>query len=324
MIIPIDRNSDKGKVTFRRLILSKQLYLHGLDHSRQYSALDKMIAVHNFHNAIEITLRAIILHYEIRLEKELNITFEVMLNEIVSHNNFKDDSIKLPYRREIRNLNELRNMVQHHAVEPESATMEDWRVFSKKFLVRTYEQYFDISFDNLSPVDFINNEPLRSILKDATANLDDANWERAIVQSKVAFNHASMSIVRFLPYNSSVPSLKRLLSCHPQALSGYSSTDLNLLKWEFEEIDKIFKEIYKHVNEKQLYSAILTSGVSISDLKRYNKTPPAVELSIAGTPVVFGEGSCSEEDAQWIYNFVLESIIKWQLLGLEPVAETDV
>jgi hypothetical protein len=119
---------EKDKVNFRRLLLAKQLYLHGLDHSKKAGALNKMIAVHNFHNAIEIALRAIILYYEIRAEKQLNIEFEVMLSDIDNHQDFKDQGIKLPYRQDLRNLNQLRNLVQHHALEPEDSSMEDWRV----------------------------------------------------------------------------------------------------------------------------------------------------------------------------------------------------
>jgi len=55
----------------RRLLLAKQLHAHALDHSGYGSVLDKMIAVHNFHNAVEITLRAIALEHEVRVEREL-------------------------------------------------------------------------------------------------------------------------------------------------------------------------------------------------------------------------------------------------------------
>ncbi len=61
----------ESKSTFRRLLLAKQLYLHGLEHSYIKGSLNKMISIHNFHNAIEITLRAIFLRFEIRAEKQL-------------------------------------------------------------------------------------------------------------------------------------------------------------------------------------------------------------------------------------------------------------
>jgi len=143
-------SEDQKTIIYRRLILSKQLYLHGLEHSNTSGDLNKMIAIHNFHNAIEISLRSIILAYEIRAEKQLNIDFETMLNEIDNYNKFKEKEMKLPYRQELRNLNQLRNMVQHHAVIPESSTMDDWRVFTKRFLSKAFEQYFNNEFDKIS------------------------------------------------------------------------------------------------------------------------------------------------------------------------------
>lgn len=53
-----------------------------MEHSYKEGALNKMVAVHNLHNALEIALKAIRLHYDIRREKEFNISFDAMLNEI--------------------------------------------------------------------------------------------------------------------------------------------------------------------------------------------------------------------------------------------------
>ena len=87
--------------------------MHGIELSKNTDALSKMIAVHNFHNAIEITLKSIFLYHEIRAEKQLNIEFETMMSEIDSHQAFKDLGKKLPYRQDMRNLNQIRNLVQH-------------------------------------------------------------------------------------------------------------------------------------------------------------------------------------------------------------------
>ncbi len=92
----------------RRLMLSKEFFRHALGRSEMSGALNKMIAVHNFHISIEITLRAIMLHHQIRTEKTLNIDFETMLSEIDNHPPFKQSGQKLPYRQELRNLTPIR------------------------------------------------------------------------------------------------------------------------------------------------------------------------------------------------------------------------
>lgn len=109
--ISLNATDEKARAAFRRLLLAKQLYLHGLDHSNKAGVLNNMIAVHNLHNAIEIALKAIISHHDIRIDKPpYRINFEDMLQAIDSHPAFKDEEIKLPYRKEVTNLNQYRNL----------------------------------------------------------------------------------------------------------------------------------------------------------------------------------------------------------------------
>ena len=164
---------ERKNTTFRRLLLAKQLYIHGLEHANKFGALNKMIAVHNLHNALEIVLRSILLHYEIRAEKQLNIEFETMLNEIDGFEDFKKKGKKLPYRQELRNLNQLRNLVQHHAYEPESSSMEEWKVFSRRFLEIAFKEYFQVDFNSVSSIDLIDDELLRAILTLAASGILD-------------------------------------------------------------------------------------------------------------------------------------------------------
>jgi hypothetical protein len=104
---------DLDPATFRRLLLAKELYFHAAEHSHQAGAINKMIAVHNFHNAAEVTLRGIALLYEIWPERELNVDFETLLNAIDQAPKFKSDGKRLPYRQELRKLNSVRNLVLH-------------------------------------------------------------------------------------------------------------------------------------------------------------------------------------------------------------------
>ena len=85
----MDENLEKQATARRRLLLAKQFYEHAMDHSRGGDALGKMIAVHNFHNAIEIVLRAIMLEHEIRPTRELNLNFESLMGEIDQFEKFK-------------------------------------------------------------------------------------------------------------------------------------------------------------------------------------------------------------------------------------------
>lgn len=289
----------ESKSTFRRLLLAKQLYLHGLEHSYIKGSLNKMISIHNFHNAIEITLRAIFLQYEIRAEKQLNIEFEVMLKEIDNFDSFKKSGKRLPYRQELRNLNQLRNMVQHHAVEPETSTMEDWRVFTKRFLIESFKDYFDKSFDNISSLDLIADDNLRKLIEISGKYLANKDIVQCAINAKVAFEYAIQKILNEVPHKNK--NYHRL-----------SNFNINQSK-------EINANIYESIKETKHFLVMLSIGIELSEYKQIEKLTPKVKLSNNGYPHLTQRNKIdSLEDATWIYHFTTNCITHWQSLDLEP------
>ena len=202
MTIPIGSlgtDDDKARVIFRRLSLAKQMFLHGVDHSEKAGPLNKMIAIHNLHNAVEIVLRAILLHFEIRTENEINIGFESMLNAVNGHSCFKDQGIKLPYRQQMRELNQARNRVEHRATEPASSIIEDSRVFVRRFLIETYQTYFGCGFGTITLVSMIEDEHLRELLELSASEITAGNLKKALTLVDAAFYWASATIGEVLP-----------------------------------------------------------------------------------------------------------------------------
>jgi hypothetical protein len=286
-------NDEKALLAFRRLLLAKQLYLHGLDHSNRMDALNKMISIHNFHNAIEIVLRAILLQYEIRSDKQLNIEFEVMLNEIDNHQPFKDTGIRLPYRQELRNLNQLRNLVQHHATEPPSSTMEEWRVFTRGFLEQVCQSHFNLEFDKLSSLDLIEDVNLRELLRLSLSSIQEQNFKKSLRLAKIAFEWADEVVMNLLP--NEAPLGNSLFSrFHP---------------FKDEDLLRVFSKLIERSRKAEYYIALLSTGVSLPDYKRFESS----------TEWLIGpKSNPSEETARWVHNFVVNIIINWQILGLNP------
>jgi hypothetical protein len=315
----LDAVDEKARLTFRRLLLSKQLYLHGLDHSHRAGALNKMIAVHNFHNAIEIVLRAVFLHYDIRPDKELNIAFGAMLSEIANHQDFRSKGIKLPYHRELLNLNQLRNIVQHHAVEPPSATMDEWRVFTKRFLERACQIYFGIEFDGISLLETIEDTILKRLLGLSLLNISGNDLKRSLTLAKVAFECAAESIWSFLPEEgpSSKYSITRPIQMYDFQLRALRRPSIpHELRTTLEETFEILAE---KARKAECYAALLSSGVSLVDYKRFESSTPQVSFSLDhSVHAHWGKAEPDEETTRWVHDFVVNAIAQWQFLGLAP------
>ena len=284
--------------------MSKQLYLHGLEHAETNGELNKMIAVHNFHNAIEIALKAILLTYDIRGEKQLNIEFEVMLNQIDNHNDFKAENIKLPYRQELRNLNILRNLVQHHVVEPEASNMDDWKVFTKRFLIKSLKQYFEIDFDTISSADFIIDSKLKQLLKLAEDFLINKDYLKAVFFAKLAFISASDSIIKFLPDKNQ--------KIYHHWAGNEIEEFIGLFYREIDDVHAKIDDVYNH-------TALLSTGISLADKQKFERLTPEITFGYARISLSQASSNPTAEDARWLVNFVVKAFTNWQLQGMNPV-----
>lgn len=288
----------------KRVLLSKEFYLNGVESAQKNDPLNKIMAIHNFHISIEIAVKAILLKYEIRNEKTLNIDFESMLNAIDQFNEFKEKGLKLPYRQEIRNLNQMRNLAQHHVIEPDQNTMDDWRLFSYRFLKQAYDRYFEISFDEVNRISFVDNEGLSKYLKKSQQYLEDGDYDSASCFAAGAFEYASLSISDFIP-NSSAEFF---------ITSGLKHSEVS------RDFQDAFSKTLKRVNESEHFSALLASGVTLSDYKKYKDSAPFVHIMLGGhqSYETSAGRTFDKERTAWLQNFVIATIIKWQRLGLNP------
>jgi hypothetical protein len=295
---------EKLRIIFNRLILSKQIYYHGVQHSNQTGSLNKMIAILNYHNAVEIVLRNILLKYEIRTEKQLNLEFENMINDIDNFPQFKSAKKRIPNRQDLRDLNQIRNWIQHKAVEPESSTMDYWKVFTRQTLMLIYKDYFNEDFDNISSVTFITDFRLKKILTTAEEKLKQKENTNCVNYSKLAFEYGICSLDTFLPTKNYSPFF--------DGLSRTFTTRSGLEK----PIESAITNTNIRINEVQSFSIVLSSGIELIAYKKFIDLSPRILLD-RGEPQFYNK-NYSDDDANWIFHFVLDSIIKWEYLGLNP------
>lgn len=160
-------------------MVAKQFYLHALEHSSFISDVDKMIAIHNFHNAIEIVLKAIVYYYNVPLSDKFDPKFPKLIEDIDKH--LKPKGVELPFYKQLGMLNTYRNQVQHNAYEPEESMMSEWQVFTHNFLADTYQKYFGIDFEKLSRLDLVESDLLRSILEKSSEFITLGSFTESVV-----------------------------------------------------------------------------------------------------------------------------------------------
>jgi len=296
---------DRPAIVSRRLLLAKQFYLHAIEQSRAADSLNRLVAIHNFHIAVEILLKAILLEHGIRSDKTLNIDFEQMLSDIDNHPPFKANQIRLPLRQELRNLNQQRNLAQHHVVEPHSTALDDCRFFVHEVLAHCFRTYFGVSFDSISRVNFVADEKLRALLVRAQEGLASGDVDDSVSASSAAFEYA-------------VPILHEVLPSEGLNSTFFIESRLRDRGLDLSPISEAIRKTHERIRSSEVFAATIGSGISLARLSRFRKSVPHTTLASAGHPWFHArQDPYTTEDAAYALDFVIDAIIKWQSQGLD-------
>lgn len=307
----------------RRLLIAKEFYLHGLQHSESIDSLSKIITIHNFHNAVEIVLKAIILTFNIRSEQQLNINFNQLINAVNNFPDFKDKNRSLPYLNDIVTLNKLRNFAQHQAIDPPGTAIDEYKVITKKFLEIVSQEYFRINFDTLNRSDFIADETIQKLIDIAIKNIGNEDYFDCIIPAKLAFICAIMSVEKYLPVNYLAKNF-HARNIPAFNVSSGDSLEVRGTKRSFEianliqAFDTLYQTLYEKIEDVEYLSIILSTGINILEYKRFTSMSNTISFAIGGKAYAnIPENEPTKQDLVWFTEFVLKIIINWQLAGID-------
>lgn len=294
---------------YKRLLLAKEFYLNACELAKKTDHLSRMMSVHNFHIGIEIILKAILLKYEIRAENALDISFDGLMADVDKHPAFKQEDKKLPYRQQISGLNRMRGLVQHHAKVPDPSDLDDYRLYAERFLASVFKDYFDVDFLSINRISFVEDDLLKKLLNRASDELTNEEYLTSICFSTATFEYARNSISKVM---RDMYTLSRIKSSIRR-----SQADSNGV------LTQAFKHTLEKVTESERLTILLTSGISLSNFKKFRKLSPNTSFMNAGNPhfQIGPSYKPSSDDAKWVIEFVISSIINWQQIGLNPVLE---
>lgn len=292
----------------RTLTLAKLLYGEGLKQSAIKSAINRMIAVHHFHGAVEIVLRMIMIRYEIRPEKEMNITFESVLVDLDKAQKLKDLGKEVPHKHQLRIINTNRNMIQHNGQEVAEPTLDHAMFYSRAFLVASFRSYFDLDFDSFSPIDLIKDPGIRGLVQVARVRLDQGHFVESCAIQKYAFHHLLDGLESSIPKRSD---------------RHYQLQNLDFESPTIRQLERVFKEVDRGISESFKYSTLLLIGVPFPDYLRFSKLDAGLSFSVSGNAFITHGSSIDIEDARWALPFVTDSILKLEAVGAKSTIEEE-
>ncbi len=164
----------------KRLVLAKKLYLHGYQHSFIRDEISRMLAMHNFDNAVELILRILTDMSKAKYDS-YNVGFLTLLKHARSFYECKTSSRALPLEGEIMQLHTLRNTIQHSGSVPDIITVERFRDITEQFLRDVTKNVFDLEYEDLSLSLLIGNSKLRENVKKAEKLLGERKFKDSLL-----------------------------------------------------------------------------------------------------------------------------------------------
>lgn len=293
--------TDDGKIVLWRLLIAKQFYLHALEHSKLTTAIDKMIAIHNFHNAIEIFLKTIAVHYpSIKVPK--HSTIPSLIDSI--DQTLKPLGVVIPLSNQLLFLNDDRNLVQHQAHEPGESVSEQWRYFTLLFLRESYKLYFGVDFDTLSRLDLIDDPLIKDILSLSLRDLKEGYYRESLILSTIVLE----AVLEYLVGDGM--DLQRYAIAH----FHNPSTD------EIETIQDIVNQIAHYADRTERNLDLLSRGINLQAYQNYRMAIPRIDYDHKlQKQTAYFEKEPDRVSAQWALDFVVDTLVSIQpLVEISP------
>ena len=152
----------------KKLVLAKMLYLYGCTHAARKDEVSRMLAIHNFDNAIEMVLSCVAIKRDIRPPGN-QFNFEDYLK-----------ALDLPFKEQVRGLHRLRNAVQHQGDVPSIENINKYRGYAEAFLTEVIKEVFGIPYEELFLCQLIENENLRRQMLEAEKAFGEKKYRRCI------------------------------------------------------------------------------------------------------------------------------------------------
>ena len=169
-----------------KLVLAKNFYSRALQNIQGQGALGRMVAIHHFHIAIEITLRSIVSHYEIEGYSSRS-GFVDLIGLIKKDDRFKAEVGRIPHEDRIKTINNRRNDVQHNHIDPSKDQALTTGIDSALFLNSVFERVFGLDFDSVDELSLVKSDLLTRLLVAAKENCRNNDYEKSRRCSAVAF-----------------------------------------------------------------------------------------------------------------------------------------
>lgn len=301
----------------KKLLYAKQFYVHGEKHARHQNPVDRMIAIHHFHAAIEIAIKAVF--SQLFPEDKIGFTrFNTIVKRIRPQCPWITDS-RVEF---LKRLNERRNDVQHAAEVLATEHMPEYQVKSKDFLIVCFQDKFGLSFDDLDLTEAISDQKFKQLLVWSKELIDMNEYELSMMFCKIIYE---LTLSAIEPDIFELKRMQTYIDSDLRPNGNYGSLGTKENRFGFQrflsdfykfndESAKAFKKLASYVERLFTLALIGDKIGSHEDFEQLKDVLSNYYLALSkevkrAKPVT---NKPNKDDAMWIRNYLVECLLHLQ------------
>ncbi len=287
-------------IKMKRLVILKQIFTQGQVHRQSRTQTSNMLACHHYDLCIEMLLRMICTDLNIKLKPKEDSFWHIW--ELVNNEVTKKFKVGLPLSHEIEPLRVARNSIQHYGTVPSDSDVERFEGFTRTFLEDTIKKVFSIDFNKeIKLSELINDTTLKQYINAAEDSLSQNDFMNSIKNLSIAFEIGKDKALENIYENYWAKILTPI-------------TFYEIEKWMGGNAVRELKEAFEKT-ENML--SIIALNLDYRDYMNFKKKSfVVVQYASDAEPRAIGRTNnevMTKEDADFCYNFVLNSFITWEL-----------
>jgi hypothetical protein len=312
----LDMSNNASNLSFdikNRLIYIKRLFTIGIEHESLGTEMDRLVAVLHYDASIEHLLNIILSFFEITSKKEKLEIFSKLwdtVNEELEKNKDEIGKFKLPNRREVEQLHNVRNQAQHFGIIPDAKFVQRFRGTTEKFMKDVISNVFKIDYLEITSALLIQNEDIKKIIEYSEKSFTDHEFEKSMKLLSIAFEMAKLDEQQRIFGSGSL--------IFKEACKGLPTFEKQMKGYHDK---KIFGNLIDYISE---FDILILDEIEILklrlDYKKYmhfKRISPEVNFQnddISKEPeITEPRTKCYDYDnALFCLNFVIDSIIIWE------------
>lgn len=292
------------EIIVKRLAHIKQLFKIGIRQSNQHESIS-VFSILAFHDSIEMFLNLLSENKGINSGK-----FGFM--------DYWEKIPELTLKESMRKLNQRRVNIKHKGLLPAKSEIELSRVNAIEFFEQNTKEQFDIEFADISLIELINYETVKSELQKSQDYLNENNNQESIKFAAIAFDNL------LTEYEESKTSWNHTPFFFGKRMSFNYSHHLGFanskIPRELRKIKEFADDFSNSIQGLQNAMKIISLGIDYKEYIKFNVLTP--EVIKTGTnenyiPPLREEIKLTTENCQYCIDFVVNSSLKLQEFDFE-------